>query len=44
MKKLINDPFDFVEESLDGFVLAHEDLTRRVDERAVARVDVPIER
>ena len=42
MKKLINDPFDFVEESLDGFVLAHQDLIRRVGRRAVARVDAPI--
>jgi phosphoenolpyruvate---glycerone phosphotransferase subunit DhaK len=43
MKKLINDPFDFVEESLDGFVLAHEHLIKRVGKRAVARVDAPIE-
>ncbi len=43
MKKLINDPFDFVEESLEGFVLAHEDLVKRVGHRAVARVDGPIE-
>jgi phosphoenolpyruvate---glycerone phosphotransferase subunit DhaK len=42
MKKLINDPFDFVEESLDGFVLAHEHLVKRVGRRAVARVDAPI--
>lgn len=42
MKKLINDPFDFVEESLDGFVLAHEHLIRRVGKRAVARIDAPI--
>lgn len=25
MKKLLNDPFDFVEESLEGFLLAHSD-------------------
>ena len=43
MKKLINDPFDVVEESLEGFVLAHEDLVRRVGRRVVARVDAPIE-
>ncbi len=42
MKKLINDPFDFVEESLEGFVLAHEHLIKRVGKRAVARVDAPI--
>lgn len=43
MKKLINDPFDFVEESLDGFVLAHEHLVKRVGKRAVARIDAPIQ-
>ena len=43
MKKLINDPFDFVEESLEGFLLAHEDLVKRVGRRAIARIDAPIE-
>ncbi len=42
MKKLINDPFDFVEEMLEGFCLAHDDIIRRVGRRAVARVDAPI--
>lgn len=42
MKKLINDPFDFVEEMLDGFCLAHDDLVRRVGRRAIARIDAPI--
>jgi len=42
MKKLINDPFDFVEEMLDGFCAAHSDLIRRVGRRAIARVDAPI--
>jgi phosphoenolpyruvate---glycerone phosphotransferase subunit DhaK len=42
MKKLINDPFDYVEESLDGFLLAHAHLVKRVGRRAVARVDAPI--
>ncbi|MCX7938495.1 MAG: dihydroxyacetone kinase subunit DhaK, partial [Thermoflexales bacterium] len=42
MKKLINDPFDFVEEMLEGFCLAHDDLIRRVGRRAVARKDAPI--
>jgi dihydroxyacetone kinase len=42
MKKLINDPFDFVEEQLDGFVQAHDDLVKRVGRRAVARIDAPI--
>jgi phosphoenolpyruvate---glycerone phosphotransferase subunit DhaK len=37
MKKLINDPFDAVDEMLDGFVAAHADVVRLVGERAVAR-------
>lgn len=43
MKKLINDPFDFVEESLEGFVLAHAHLVKRVGRRVVACVDAPVE-
>lgn len=43
MKKLINDPFDFVEESLEGFVLAHADIIRRAGKRVVARIDAPID-
>ncbi len=39
MKKLINDPFDFVEESLEGFLLAHADTVKRVGKRAVGRKD-----
>jgi phosphoenolpyruvate---glycerone phosphotransferase subunit DhaK len=42
MKKLINDPFDFVEEMLEGFCMAHHDLVKRVGRRAVARIDAPI--
>lgn len=41
MKKLINDPFDFVEESLEGFLLAHADTVKRVGKRAIGRVDGP---
>ena len=41
MKKLINDPFDFVEESLGGFLLAHADTVKRVGKRAVGRKDGP---
>jgi dihydroxyacetone kinase-like protein len=37
MKKLINDPFDAVDEMLEGFVAAHADVVRLVGERAVAR-------
>jgi len=42
MKKLINDPFDFVEEMLEGFCAAHDDLIRRVGRRAIARVGAPV--
>ena len=37
MKKLINDPFDVVDEMVEGFVAAHADVVRQVGERAVAR-------
>ena len=37
MKKLINDPFDAVDEMVDGFVAAHADVVRLVGERVVAR-------
>ena len=37
MKKLINDPFDAVDEMVEGFVAAHGDVVRLVGERAVAR-------
>lgn len=42
MKKLINDPFDFVDEMLEGFLMAHADQVRRVGRRAVARLDAPV--
>jgi phosphoenolpyruvate---glycerone phosphotransferase subunit DhaK len=42
MKKLINDPFDVVEEMLEGFCAAHDDLIKRVGHRAIARLDAPI--
>ncbi len=42
MKKLINDPFDFVEEMLEGFCAAHDDLIKRVGRRAIARLEAPI--
>lgn len=42
MKKLINDPFDVVEEMLDGFCSAHADLIKRVGRRAIARIDAPV--
>jgi dihydroxyacetone kinase-like protein len=37
MKKLINDPFDAVDEMVEGFVAAHGDVVRLVGERTVAR-------
>ena len=37
LKKLINDPFDAVDEMVEGFVAAHADVVRLVGERAVAR-------
>jgi dihydroxyacetone kinase len=37
LKKLINDPFDAVDEMLEGFVAAHEDVVRLVGDRVVAR-------
>ena len=37
LKKLINDPFDAVDEMLDGFVAAHADVVRLAAPRVVAR-------
>ena len=37
LKKLINDPFDAVDEMVEGFVAAHADIVRLVSERVVAR-------
>ncbi len=37
LKKLINDPFDAVDEMLEGFVAAHADLVRLAAPRVVAR-------
>jgi dihydroxyacetone kinase len=36
-KKLINDPFDAVDEALDGFAAAHADLVRLAEPRVIAR-------
>jgi phosphoenolpyruvate---glycerone phosphotransferase subunit DhaK len=41
MKKLINDPFDAVDEMVEGFVAAHGDVVRMAGERAVARHPAP---
>lgn len=37
LKKLLNDPFDAVDEMLEGFVAAHADLVRLAAPRVVAR-------
>jgi len=44
VKKIINDPFAFVDEMLEGIILAHPDKLRLVgaDRRAVVRADAPI--
>lgn len=44
MKKLINDPEQFVDEMLEGLLLAHPDMLRSVhgDNRALTRADVPL--
>ncbi len=44
MKKIINDPFAFVDEMLDGIIRAHPDQLRLVgpDKRVVVRADAPV--
>jgi len=44
VKKIINDPFAFVDEMLEGILLAHPEALRLVgaDRRAVVRADAPI--
>jgi dihydroxyacetone kinase-like protein len=42
MKKLINDPFDMVEEMVDGFLAANDDIVKRVGRRSIARLASPI--
>ena len=45
MKKLINDPDDFVDEMLDGLLLAHPDMLKVAsdDRRALVRADAPLQ-
>jgi dihydroxyacetone kinase len=43
LKKIINDPFDAVDEMLDGFVAANADLVRLAAARVVARAAAPAE-
>ena len=44
MKKLINDPGAFVDEMLEGILLAHPDQLRAVgaDRRSIVRADAPV--
>ncbi len=44
MKKLLNDPAAFVDEMLDGILLAHPDQLRSVapDRRSIVRADAPV--
>lgn len=41
LKKIINDPFDAVDEMLDGFVAVNADLVRLATPRVVARLEAP---
>ncbi|WP_224449828.1 dihydroxyacetone kinase subunit DhaK [Haloprofundus salilacus] len=44
MKKLINDPADYVDEMLDGMIAAHPDRVRRLDgTKVLVRADAPVE-
>lgn len=45
MKKIINDPFAFVDEMLDGILLAHPNKLKAVteDRRAIVRADAPVQ-
>jgi dihydroxyacetone kinase len=45
MKKLLNDPENFVDEMLDGLLSAHRDMLRAAsdDRRALVRADAPLE-
>jgi len=42
VKKLINDPFDTVQELFEGFVSANDHLIKQVGHRSIARVESPI--
>jgi dihydroxyacetone kinase-like protein len=45
VKKLINDPFEFVDETIEGILLAHPDHLKRCEgsKRALMRADGPVE-
>jgi len=42
LKKLINDPFDMVEEMVEGYLAANDHIIKRVGKRSIARVNSPI--
>ena len=42
MKKLINDPFDTVQELFEGFASANDHLIKQVGHRSIARIESPI--
>ena len=42
MQKIINDPGRFVDEMLDGILLAHPDRLRAAAPRAIVRADAPV--
>jgi dihydroxyacetone kinase len=42
VKKLINDPFDTVQELFEGFVSANDHLIKQVGHRSIARIESPI--
>ena len=42
MKKLINDPFEVVDEMFEGFVRANDHIVKAVGKRSIARVESPI--
>jgi dihydroxyacetone kinase len=44
MKKIINDPFEVVDEALDGFVAAHADIVRLAAPRVVGRLAKAIDK
>lgn len=44
MKKLINDPFDVVDEMLEGFLVVHHRYVRKLDTaRTLVRLDAPVQ-
>jgi dihydroxyacetone kinase len=42
MKKLINDPFEVVDEMFEGFVRANDHIVKAVGKRSIARIESPI--